>query len=99
MVKLIIQDYKIVEKKSTRILLRTIKECKQIHDCWSILSEHAQQATNDTLDVEINHKLEKCFDFYHRKYGVEIESGYGEMKDIEINLSNICETIRSWEEE
>ena len=53
---------------------------------------------NDTLDLEIDKKLNKCFDFYHRKYDVEIESGYGTMKDIEINLSNICEKIRSWEE-
>ena len=98
MVKLVIQDYKIVEKKSTRILLRTIRECKQIHECWSILSEDAQMKVNDTLDLEIDKKLNKCFDFYHRKYGVEIESGYDTMKDIEINLSNICETIRSWEE-
>ena len=99
MVKLVIQDYKIVEKKSTRILLRTIKECREIHRCWSILSEDTQQKVNDVLDLEINHKLHKCFDFYHRKYGVEIETGYGEMKDIEINLSNICEKIRSWENE
>lgn len=97
MVKLIVQDYKIVEKKSTRVLLRTIQECKQIHETWCILSENAQKEVNDTLDLEINRKLTKCFDFYNRKYDVEIEKGYGEMEDIEINLSNICETIKSWE--
>lgn len=99
MVMLVTQDYKIVEKKSTRILLKTLRECQQIHDCWSILSEGCQKEVNDSLDDEIAYKLHKCFDFYHRKYDVKIEEGYGEMKDIEINISNICEKVRSWENE
>ena len=99
MVKLIVQDYKIVEKESTRVLLRTMKECKQIYETWSILSKNGQKESNAILDLEINQKLQKCFDFYQRKYGVKLEMGYGEMKDIEINLSNICEKVRSWENE
>lgn len=98
MVKLIIQDYNIVDKKENKMIAKTIKECKAIYNAWAVLSADAQKETEVILDSEITKKLEKCFSYYQRKYDVEIETGYGEMKDIEINLSNICEKIKSWEE-
>lgn len=98
MVKLIIQNYKIVDKKETRVLKRCLDECRNIYKAWNVLSEKGQEKTESVLDDEINMKLEKCFRFYNKKYGVEIEYGYGEMNDIDINISNICEKIRSWEE-
>ena len=98
MVKLIIQDYKIVEKESTTVIKRTIEQCKAIFWAWTLLSEKAQKETKEILNAEIDEKLQKCFEFYKRNYEVEIESGYGTEKDIEINISNICEKIRSWEE-
>lgn len=98
MVKLIMQEYKIVEKESTTVIKRTIEQCKAIFWAWTFLSEKAQKETEEILDTEIDEKLQRCFEFYKRNYGVEIESGYGAEKDIEINICNICEKIRSWEE-
>ena len=96
---LVIQDYKIVEKESTIVVKRTIEECKQIFWTWTILSESTQKQTAELFNQEILAKLNKCYKYYQRKYDVEIENDYGVEKDIEINLSNICEKIRSWEEE
>ena len=97
MVKLIISSYKILPKKETRRLIKTLEECRQIYKGWDVLSMDAQEQTRDILNDEIDKKLDKCFDYYHRHYDVEIESGYGEMEDIEINIGNICEKVKSWE--
>ena len=96
---LVIQDYKIVEKESTFVLKRIIDECKQIFWTWTILSESAQKQTAELFNEEILKKLNKLYYYYQEIYHVEIEEGYGVEKDIEINLSNICEKIKGWEEE
>lgn len=98
MVKLIVQDYDIVEKESTRVLIKTLYECKAIYNASLLLSEETLVEADNVLDSEIDRKLKRCFDYYQRNYGVEIVDGYGEMRDIEINLSNICECVRSWED-
>lgn len=97
MVVLVVQDYEIVDKKETRILKKTIDECKLIYQCWSVLSVERQKETEKLFNNEIMKKLGKCYEYYEKKYNVKIEKGYGQMKDIEINLSNICEKIKSWE--
>ena len=97
MVRLIPQPYKIVNKESTRVLRKTIEECRLIYNCWSILSPTLQFKLNKQFNDEIHHKLNKCYKFYQKNYNVTIENGYGLANDIEINISNICETIKSWE--
>lgn len=98
MVILVPKPYKIISKDSARVINKTIDECRLIYNCWCVLSPSNQRIFNDELNREIKHKLEKCYKFYNRKYGVTIERGYGEVNDIEINISNICEAIKSWEE-
>lgn len=98
MVLLVSSDYKIVPKPETRVLIRTLEECKSIYNGWTVLSEDAQNELENYLNIEIIKKLDKCFKFYNRMYNIEIENGYGLMKNIEINISNICEGIISWED-
>lgn len=96
---LVIQDYKIVQKDSTIVVQKTIEECKQIFWTWTTLSEQVQKKTAKLFNDEIMKKLQKCYKYYHNVYDVEIETGYGTKKDIEINISNICKKIKSWEDE
>ena len=89
--------YPIVEKESTRVLKKTIDECRMIHNCWMVLSPVYQHKLNDDFNREIDYKLKECFKYYQKNYGVEIEKGHGDANDIFFNIMNICETIKSWE--
>ncbi len=97
MVKLIFCNYGIVNKKECRVLLRTLKECKIIYKAYQVLSEDSKKELKSILNEEITTKIDKCFDYYNKNYSVEIENGYNENDNIDINMSNICEKIKSWE--
>lgn len=96
---LVIQYYNIIQKDSTKIIQKTIEECKQIFWAWKTLSKQAQNKTAKIFNDEILKKLQKCYKYYHNAYDVKIETGYSTKKDIEINISNICEKIKSWEDD
>lgn len=61
------------------------------------------------INEQIDRKLNKLYRYYARKYGVrfedddwgdsncEFDEQYRKEKTIEINLSKICERIKSWE--
>lgn len=111
-------SYKIVPKKETKVLLKTIKEIKTIEEAYNLMyffdedeEEIKKEKTVDEIMTEqIMRKCDKCFRFYQRNYDVKIsdENFGGELisefgfeglrvKNIENNLAEICETIRSWE--
>ena len=112
-------SYKKVTKKETKVLLKTIKEIKTIEEAYNLMyffdedeeEIKKEKTVNEIMTEQIMNKINKCFRFYRRNYGVKIsdENFGGELisefgfeslriKNIENNIAEICETIRSWEE-
>ena len=107
-------NYKIVEKPSTRPLLRFLGEIKLIMDGFETMhfSNYWDKCeVREIVNSQIAHKLGRIYRFYSRHHNVSIESfDWGEdnqefsrvyrvNKTIENNLDEICESIRSWENE
>ena len=75
------QDYKIVEKESTKLLINVLDECRAIHSAWLVMSFPLQEDIIEKatmiqmLNKQIQKKLEKLYWFYSRHYDIKFDDG------------------------
>ena len=77
--------YKIVEKKETKVLIKTLGQCKTIRDAFNVMSYPSQDDIIDEaimikmMNEQIMKKIKRMYRYYSRHHNIQFEDeNFGE---------------------
>lgn len=71
--------YKIVEKEETKVLIKTLKQCKTIRDAFGVMSYPSQDDIIDEaimikmMNEQIMKKIKRMYRYYSRHYDIHFD--------------------------